>query len=203
MTAAERLHPADTTADVYDRHVGRYRRAIRYANRTGGLWLDAGCGTGYGTEMIIPYSDKAIGIDNDASAIRFARRRYSGRVRTGRLAFWCYDVCNPTWIFAHGGFDVILSVETLEHLPADRQSTFVRRIAEGLADDGVAVITCPLGHGSNPRNPHHLHEPSETELCALVSECFAVHRLTVHDVPMTTGEVQPNAYVTCQRPRAF
>ena len=203
MAVAERFHPTDATPDVYERHVGRYWRAIQYAGRTGGVWLDVGCGTGYGTEMMVPFSDKAIGIDRDASTIRFARRRYSGRVRAGRLAFWCYDVCQPTWIFAHGGSDVILSVETLEHLPASRQQDFIRCIAGGLADDGVAVITCPLGHGANPKNPHHLHEPDEVELRALVSEYFTVCRLIIHDVLMTTGEVQPNAYVICQGPRAF
>ena len=202
MTVAERLHPADTTPGIYECHVRRYLRAIRYADRIGGVWLDAACGTGYGTEIMAAFADRVIGIDHDASTIRLARRQYRGKVRAGRLAFWCYDLCKPTWIFTHGGFDVVVSVETLEHVPADRQLTFVRRIAEALADDGVAVITCPLGHGPNPKNPYHLHEPNEVELRALVSDYFTEYRLTVHEVLMTTGDVQPNAYVTCRCPRA-
>jgi hypothetical protein len=42
----------DEPPDVIARHVARYDRAVELAGRTGGVWWDVACGTGYGAELL-------------------------------------------------------------------------------------------------------------------------------------------------------
>ena len=46
MTVAERLTGTEPP-EVVERHLARYGKCVALADRTGGVWWDAACGTGY------------------------------------------------------------------------------------------------------------------------------------------------------------
>ena len=54
--------------DAVERHVARYDKAIAAAGRTGGIWLDFACGSGYGTELISRVARRVVGMDRAEEA---------------------------------------------------------------------------------------------------------------------------------------
>lgn len=184
--------------DVKGRHVDRYRTAIMMVGYRGGAWLDAACGSGYGTRMMAELADHTTGMDRDADAIAYAREHYQPPVDE----FIHRDILAPNLSIYGARFNVVISVETIEHLDQTGQAAWIRKVAtELLTPTGIFVLTCPLrvGGGPNPKNPKHLWEPDETELRNQLSLYFPGLSGIVHTTPMTTGEVQPNLYIRCER----
>jgi ubiquinone/menaquinone biosynthesis C-methylase UbiE len=71
-------------------------------------------------------------VDRDPDVVGDARGRDSWRV--------CADAMSLP--FATGSFDVVISVDTMEHLPAGERATFVKELTRVAAR--AVVITCPL-----------------------------------------------------------
>ena len=156
----ERLYlETETDPAVAARHIARYEKAIELAGIRGGNWVDFACGSGYGTAMIAEVADRVIGIDASASAIEYARSHYP------HVTFWWGALAGLRDALVRG-VDVVVCIETLEHLPPYEQRGLTRMIR----DYGTRlVLACPIGDGPNPYNPWHLHEPSEAELHELLS----------------------------------
>ncbi len=120
----------------------RYAFASRHV-RPGRL-LDVGCGVGYGTHLLAaggPVGIEARGVDIAPEAIAYAREHYGGP----RTAFEVHDAMSFS---DPRGFDSIVSIETIEHLPDP--AGFVARLAGLLRPGGVIVASghrlLPLGH---------------------------------------------------------
>lgn len=203
----ERLYltDPDIPEEVKERHITRYNTAIMLVGFAGGRWLDAACGTGYGTWLMTEYADDVVGVDIDPDAIHHARQHYSKISRNGKvIRFACEDVLGKglaTNLLMDTQYEVVISVETLEHLDKNQQNAWIRRVArEYLKPGGVFVLTTPIrkGGGVNPKNPHHKWEPDQDELMAVLSLYFQkATKLTVM-TEMTTGERQPNLFVRCE-----
>src|SRR5919109_2012590 len=106
--APERFDPATMNGLIAAEHLARYWLA---ANLASGLEvLDAGCGVGYGTEMIAGAgASRVVGVDLSAEAIATASER------AGELAdFQVADVRDLP--FNEGAFDLVVCFEVLEHL---------------------------------------------------------------------------------------
>ncbi len=196
------LMPLFLTDDGVDeetkkRHIDRYTVAIAMVSATGGKWLDAACGSGYGTWIISHLCEWVTGLDSDPDAIAYAQKNYGDKVNE----FICRDMLKPNLDPSWGAFDCVVSIETIEHLSKDDQVVWIREVAKILKPDGIFVLTCPIrqGGGPNPLNPKHLHEPDRDELLDMLSLHFKAATHICHDVKMTTGEVQPNLYVRAVR----
>jgi SAM-dependent methyltransferase len=116
--------------------------------------LDIACGAGYGTRALTDAAAQAthaLGVDLSEAAIAYARARYAND-RTGFLACDAMGFTDPE------GFDTIVSIETIEHLP--EPSRFVDRIASLLRPSGILVASVPVTP-SVDANPHHLHDFTE------------------------------------------
>lgn len=133
-------------------HVERYAFAAAHA-RPGRL-LDVACGAGYGTRLLAdrrPDVEEALGVDLSELAISYSRERYGN----DRTHFRVADAMG----FADGeGFDTIVSIETVEHLP--RPDAFASRLVGLLRPGGVLVASVPTTLSTDV-NPHHLHDFSE------------------------------------------
>jgi 2-polyprenyl-3-methyl-5-hydroxy-6-metoxy-1,4-benzoquinol methylase len=85
-------------------HLERYKFACRHAS---GLVLDAACGCGYGSKMLHDAGCVVTGIDLEPEAAVYADANYPG----------------PRYLSADvqgeipGGFDWVVSLETIEHVP--------------------------------------------------------------------------------------
>lgn len=174
---------------VRQRHVDRYREAIRLAKRAPGMWLDCACGSGYGSALVRSSVRRAAvcGVDRDATAIEFANRNYRRR----RLMFLQQSVESAMHFFAGERFDVILSIETIEHLGFEVQREWVAWCHDRLKPNrahACLVMMFPLGNGASETNPYHLHEPTRDEVDELMRP-FALDRwrLNVERYESTSG----------------
>ena len=201
-----RLYLDDKTIpdEVKKRHITRYMTAISQVGFSGGRWLDAACGTGYGSYLMTDYADEVVGVDMNAKAIRYARGHYAKISLNGKqIRFKCADLLGEpvaTKLLAETQFHTVISVETIEHLTQKQQSAWIRRVArEYLAPEGVFVLSTPIrkGGGPNPKNPHHLWEPDMDALLSVLGLYFDTATKFTHMTEMTTGEKQQNLYVRC------
>src|SRR5262249_36456544 len=82
--------------------------------------------------------------------------------------------------------DVVVSFETIEHLPAGDQPRMLAEFARVLAPDGLLVLSSPnrrrYSDARDHRNPFHLHELYRDELERLLDAAFP-HRMWFHQVP--------------------
>lgn len=144
-------------------HLGRYWLA---ADLAGGLEvLDAGCGVGYGSEMIARAgASRVVGIDLAPDAIATASER------AGELVdFQVADVRDLP--FDEGAFDLVVCFEVLEHL--EDPEPVIAGLKGVLRDGGLLVTSSPNRGVYPPGNPHHLHEFTLEELRDALSARFA------------------------------
>jgi len=158
----EHIHSPE---DVDSTHLMRYRFAARWV--AGRDVLDAACGIGYGSALLREAGAKSVhGVDVDAGVIETAQATYA---REG-LSFEQRDVLK-----IEGQFDVVVSIETIEHLPEGEP--WAERIARRLLrPGGVAIISTRVRHGGSledtPDNPFHTREWSAPEFEALLRRFF-------------------------------
>ena len=183
----ERLVPEDVKAgdttgeETLRLHLERYEFAARHLQA--GRLLDVACGVGYGTRTL---SDRAavpidaLGVDISQAAVDYANGRYAQE----GTRYLCSDGMK---LQDDEGFDNIVSIETIEHLPDP--VSFVDKLVSLLRPGGVLVGSVPVTP-SVDANPHHLHDFTERSFRAL----FAKHGLEEieafrQDQPFSAGAV--------------
>lgn len=92
-------------------HVARYEWAISQLEPNSKV-LDLACGVGYGTDMLARAGHIAVGVDNNAEAIAYARSHYASNGALFKLA----DARNIDL----DGFDAVVCFETIEHVEDPR-----------------------------------------------------------------------------------
>ncbi len=145
----DRLSENDATGtDTLRLHIERYRFAARYA-RPGRL-LDMACGVGYGTRLLVDECPRitATGVDISEHAVGYANEHY----RAERVAFAVHDAMQYA---DPDGFDTIVSLETIEHVPDP--PGLIRHLFDLLKPGGVLVGSVPITPSVDV-NPHHLHD---------------------------------------------
>ncbi|MBM7097490.1 class I SAM-dependent methyltransferase [Bacillus sp. H-16] len=145
-------------------HLARYYFAFPYAS---GRVLDIACGTGYGTKMIAKGRKKSItsitGVDINVDTIEYARKTYFHPL----LSFTAGNALDPSLRDEIGTFDTIISFETIEHVPNDRQ--FLKSLINLLNPGGTLLISTSFGEGRGIPcgSPFHYHQLTEDEFEAL------------------------------------
>jgi SAM-dependent methyltransferase len=112
--------------------------------------LDVACGTGYGSRLLARKAAVS-GVDRAEEAVAQARSRVDG-------TFVVADI--PPIPFPGDSFDFVVSFETVEHIPQDRE--FVREIRRVLRPGGCLLISTPNEELSTvngiPLNEWHIRE---------------------------------------------
>ena len=156
-------------------HMGRYLHArshveaMRAQKGSSLRILDAASGTGYGTYLLSRAGDSCDGVDLSAQAIEFSRKLY------GRENCRFTEGSVLQLPFEDATFDLAISFETLEHLPREQQSVFVRELRRVLKSGGKLVLSAPVSNGgavTPEHNHHHAYEPDAAELVAMVESVF-------------------------------
>jgi SAM-dependent methyltransferase len=157
----ERLLPEQQRGElVHAQHLARYRFAAQFAQ--GRRVLDAACGEGYGTAMLAGAGAReAVGIDIDESTVDHARTRYG-------LRFERADVAELP--FEDGSFELVVSFETLEHVPDAAQA--IGEFRRVLSDDGLLIASTPNSDRYLVDNEFHTREFTEDEFRALLAPHF-------------------------------
>ncbi len=130
------------------------------ASRVAGLEvLEAGCGEGYGADLLARSAAGVIALDYDEYATGHARSAYPDvPVVRGNL------VALP---LADHSVDAVVSLQTIEHLWD--QPTFVAECVRVLRPGGLLVVSTPNTLTFPPGNIYHPRELEPSELEALVA----------------------------------
>lgn len=163
----------DTQEDylIYLAHVVSYKFSMPYVRDK--RVLDFGCGSGYGTALIASEALTAVGVDISRYAIDYARDRY----RRDNLEFrHIRKVEDENLPFSDGEFDVVISLQVIEHL-SDTETYFseIRRV---LKHGGVFILATPdrdyrLFPFQKPWNRYHVREYSSGPLLGCLRSWFS------------------------------
>lgn len=116
--------------------------------------LDIACGEGYGSKLISEWgAEEVVGVDISSDAINVARQTFNdSNIKFIQMA------ADDKKIEIKQKFDLIVSLETIEHLKDPKQ--FLKNLKSLSHDDTVFVITCPNDYFYYPNedegNKYHL-----------------------------------------------
>ncbi|BBY07778.1 class I SAM-dependent methyltransferase [Mycobacterium noviomagense] len=125
--------------------------------------LEAGCGEGYGADLIARAARRVIAVDYDHAAVAHVRARYTGVEAVH---------ANLTELpLADGSVDAVVSFQVIEHLWDQPQ--FLRECARVLRPAGALMVSTPnritFSPGRDtPINPFHTRELNAGELTQLL-----------------------------------
>lgn len=146
----------------FRRHEVVYRRLADRCTRR--QVLEAGCGEGYGADLIADVADRVIAVDYDEATVAHVRARYPRvDVHHANLA----DLPLPG-----SAVDVVVNFQVIEHLWDQRQ--FIRECHRVLRPGGALLVSTPnritFSPGRDtPLNPFHTRELDAAELTELLT----------------------------------
>jgi len=196
-TGIERFNPRGFEIDFvpFARHFERYFRSLELLGKTGfnETWLDCACGSGYGTSFLTNFATHVVGYDIDENAVAYAKTFYKNS--------FCEFISNNSELISKK-FDVIFSIETIEHMPLKDAATFLRKCCQLLKDGGNLVITTPIVEKTNhnPSNEFHFFECSLEDFRILLYENgFVILDELLKETTFTDGETKDQGYFRCQK----
>ena len=127
--------------------------------------LEAGCGEGYGADLLTGSASTVLALDLDAPTTSHVAARYP-RVRVGRADLAALPVRD-------GSCDVVVSLQVVEHLR--EQERFLQECFRVLRPGGALRVSTPnrltFSPGrESPLNPFHTRELAGGELAGLVTD---------------------------------
>lgn len=155
----ERLHfdnDAAYNAVESSHHVARY--VIARSACSGQRILDIACGEGYGAYILksLWKAREVVGIDISEEAISSARRTFD----VPNVSFEVGSVYDISQKYPPGRFDVIISLETIEHL--EDPERFLLELKALSTPDTTIIISCPNDPyyylEETSRNPFHIRK---------------------------------------------
>lgn len=159
----ERFDPEAESGKLIDaEHRARYHWAAQIA--AGKRVLDAGCGLGYGIEILSSAgAAEVIGLDLNAEAVEEARRRINGAGPIQQGDIQGLD-------FGDDSFDLVVCFETIEHV--EEAPAALAEFHRVLRPGGVLLLSSPNPDAYPSGNEHHVREYKAGELVDLVCEHF-------------------------------
>ncbi len=154
--------------DMIERHMKRYiwaeEKIVQRFARAG--WtLDAACGTGYGSHMLLGASAKVVGLDCDEGALAHARKRFGGSLLDFRKADFVQVLPLHT-----EQFDAAVCIETIEHLTGDSAAFFLSELKRVLNRGGLLLLSTPAFNAERGlTSTFHVKEYTPNEMIALVT----------------------------------
>jgi len=131
--------------------------------------LDAGCGDGRFCFELRNKGAEVIGIDYSERAINFAR------AFNPKAKFFVDDL---TKFRLYKKIDVIVSIETLEHIEPEKIRSVFENFHKMLGDEGKLIITVPSKNVKT--GSKHFQHFSREDLSKLMDELFNIERVFGH-----------------------
>lgn len=158
-------------------HYARYSWACQFV--TGKTVLDIACGTGRGSYIMAEQGNakEVMGCDIDERAIKYA----SIRNRHEHVSFFTK---NAETFSNEKKFDVIVSFETIEHLPS--VESFLERVRESLNNTGCFIVSTPISqkdYNEKPDNSYHLREWGFNRFQKEILKFFSIDKIYVQLYP--------------------
>lgn len=121
-------------SDIEPKHVERYQFAQKYC--TDKDVLDAACGCGYGSNILSKEAKCVMSVDYSADTIDYAQKHWAAN----NITFTQADINSD--LTTLGKFDVVVSLETVEHLDAPIIET-CRKFRKILRPGGLLILSHP------------------------------------------------------------
>lgn len=147
-------------------YISLYRFAAQYCESK--QVLDAASGIGFGSCFLVQTARKVVGIDIDLKSLAYAVQRY----RHKNLSFLLTDITENG--FVSSSFDVIVSIETFEHLIPERAMIFLKEMYRLLKPGGALIISTPNRRVNRKisRNPTHINEMGVNDFFGMIRRIF-------------------------------
>ncbi|EHB59388.1 Methyltransferase type 11 [Mycolicibacterium rhodesiae JS60] len=156
----------------FRRHEVVYRRLLDLC--AGRDVLEAGCGEGYGADLIASVANRVVAVDYDEATVAHVQARYP---RVSMLAGNLAALPLPD-----ASVDVVVNFQVIEHLWDQPQ--FVAECARVLRPGGLLLMSTPnritFSPGRDtPINPFHTRELNAAELAELLTDGgFAIRSMS-------------------------
>ncbi len=168
LTGERTLPGIDKENYWFRRHEVAYRWITEHVSVAHYDLLEAGCGEGYGADILQRAGARVTAIDYDTAAIEHAVRAYPAvRAAVGNLAELPVPAASQ---------DVVVSLQVIEHLW--NLPEFLRDIRQILHPGGTVVLSTPnrltfspgVARGEKPTNPFHVEEFDGEQLAELLAD---------------------------------
>ncbi len=148
----------------------RYKKALTYLQPSD-VVLDIACGSGYGSHMISKQCHTVIGGDYNQTIVDKCIENYQAENLT-------YELANVTSLpYAASTFDVVVSMETIEHVDED---AYLSEIARVLKPKGRFILSTPQNEWGFTLVPWHVKEYGLDEIKECLSKKFKI--LKIHGI---------------------
>lgn len=130
--------------------------------------LELGCGEGFGALLLAENGNRVLGVDADTEAIKVAQRTFA----KPSLRFQAADFLGRRF----GEFKAVVSLDVIEHIPAELEDAYFSTILANLPDDGLCIIGTPNDHASPYASPQsqagHINLYTAERLAAAMGRYF-------------------------------
>ena len=134
-----------------------------------GKILDIACGTAKGLQFFLDTELELYGADYDLLLINNNKKQFTET----SIIFMKEDIMKTS--FKNNMFDIILSMETLEHVNPNKMLLELQRI---IKNNGYLILSTPQNsYDGECINPEHLYEYSLKEVIDLVSKYFTIEKI--------------------------
>ncbi|MFP5223965.1 MAG: class I SAM-dependent methyltransferase [Actinomycetota bacterium] len=148
----------------FQRHLVAYGFVARLV--AGAKTLDAGCGEGYGADLLAGSAAQVTGLDLEEPVLARARQRYP------KVGFVRGDLQQMPLPDRH--LEALVTLQVIEHLPSPR--VFLSECHRVLRPGGLIIVGTPnrltFSPGGVVRNPFHTVEFDASELSAALDQRF-------------------------------
>jgi len=151
--------------DIITRNLSRYHFVAPHVH---GALLDAGCGRGYGFEILAPGTTTQVGIDISREFLTKARDQFP------EISFVCAS--GDALPFAANSFDSVLAFDVIEHATNDLH--FLRELKRVARRGAPIALSTPnrlisSGKSVKPLDPFHVREYEAAEFYQLLKSTFS------------------------------
>ena len=149
--------------------LSRYKFVARIIKQDDDV-LEIGCGTGLGSIFISQFANSVTGLDVQKFELNKARELSKRK----NLSF---EECDFFIYNKEKKYDVIVSLDVIEHFDQNLGNEFVKKISCHLKKGGMAIIGTPsiysFKYESLISQQSHIHCYDQSELCLLMDKYFA------------------------------
>jgi 2-polyprenyl-3-methyl-5-hydroxy-6-metoxy-1,4-benzoquinol methylase len=173
--------------------LARYRAAASLIGSASTV-VELGCGEGIGARILDRGRFWYLGIDTDAESVLVAQMQ-AGPQRS----FHVEDILDVS-VMPSGVADAAVSLDVIEHIPAEHESAFMDGIVSRLTRLGVCVIGTPnaaFDHLASPQSKAgHVNTYTHERLHALMAKHFAiVQSFGMQDTALHLGHPDARHYL--------
>jgi 2-polyprenyl-3-methyl-5-hydroxy-6-metoxy-1,4-benzoquinol methylase len=155
---------------------------------------ELGCGEGIGARILAKGRENYTGFDLDIDGIGTALQLQAAP----NILFFKVDILRH--LFVPNGRDAVVSLDVIEHIPADREADFMGAITSQMTPHGVCVIGTPSKNAEHLASPQsrvgHINLYTPDRLKTLMGRYFhVVQMLYMQDTAIHLGHPELAHYI--------